>query len=189
MGVISPTGGEIGPFLAIEQAALTEAIAHKADIVKVFGWYQLVAYVAQALGALAAGGVLVLLQRSLGWDSLSAYRFVICGYAAFGCVKFAIYWFLSDDIEPLHTRDVNADTSSWLSRFGLHRAESKRIVVKLSALFVLDAFGGGFVMQTFIVWWFQETYAFNEESLGSSVAHTATCYERTGGPAMHVLSW
>ncbi len=160
-------GGEIGPFLAIEQSSLTESVTRKEDITKIFGYYQLVGFVAQALGSLMSGLTLMSLQQTHGWEPLAAYRFVIVGYASFGLVKFALYWFLSPDIEPLHSRDPNASQSDWMSKFGLHRAESKRVVFKLSALFILDAFAGGFVLQSIIVFWFHEEFKFDERKLGT----------------------
>ena len=151
LGIISPTGGEIGPFLAVEQASLTESITRAEDITKVFGWYQFLGYLAQALGAVCSGLALTFLQRNHGWSSLAAYRFVIMGYATFGIVKFLIYSFLSSEIEPLHAREVAAHRD-WFSKFGLHRPESRTVVFKLSCLFILDAFAGGFVMQSIIVY-------------------------------------
>lgn len=145
---------------------MTESVSDPSNIPKVFGWYQLIGYCAQALGSLLSGLTLYSLQHTHGWSPLAAYRFVIVGYASFGLVKFAMYWFLSPDIEPLHERDSNASTTDWMSKFGLHRSESKRVVLKLSALFVLDAFAGGFVQQSIIVFWFHEEWAFNEQTLG-----------------------
>ena len=129
-------GGEIGPFLAIEQSSLTESVVDHSQIPKLFGYYQLVGFIAQALGSLVSGFTLMSLQQTHGWSPLAAYRFVIVGYAVFGLLKFGLYFFLSPDIEPLHSRDANAlAPADWMGRFGLHRPESKRIVAKLSALF------------------------------------------------------
>lgn len=100
---------------------------------------------------MCSGLTLTFLQRNHGWTSLAAYRFVIVGYASFGLVKFAIYSLLSPEIEPLHPREVAAHRD-WFSKFGLHRAESRAVVFKLSCLFILDAFAGGFVMQSIIVY-------------------------------------
>ena len=54
IGVISPTGNEVGPFLAIEQAALSQTIPDSRRT-STFAWYNLVGYVATATGALGAG--------------------------------------------------------------------------------------------------------------------------------------
>ena len=54
IGVVSPSGQEVGPFLSIEQAALTQVVPGRART-EVFAWYTLTGAVATALGALAAG--------------------------------------------------------------------------------------------------------------------------------------
>ena len=54
IGVISPSGQEVGPFLSIEQAALSQVVADR-DRTNVFAWYTLGGSIATALGALAAG--------------------------------------------------------------------------------------------------------------------------------------
>ena len=54
IGVISPTGNEVGPFLAVEQAALSQTV-HDLRRTATFAWYNLVGYVATATGALGAG--------------------------------------------------------------------------------------------------------------------------------------
>ena len=152
IGVISPTGGEIGPFLAVEQAAITESITQPEKITLVFGYYNVAGYVAQAAGALSSGYLIYSLQHYFGYSDLDAYRSTLLAYSVFGFVKLVLYIGLSPAIEPLHSRDPHAP-QHWLGKFGLHRPESRAVVIKLSLLFVLDAFAGGFVMQTIIVYW------------------------------------
>ncbi len=82
IGVISPSGNEVGPFLAIEQAALAEQVAAAAAR-RVFAWYTLVGSFATALGSLASGGLVQLLQRH-GLATLASYRAVVVGYALIG---------------------------------------------------------------------------------------------------------
>lgn len=166
LGIISPSGGEIGPFLACEQSALTESITRLETIPVVFGWFQALSYCAQALGALAAGITLMSLQVNHGWSILAAHRFLIIGYGAFGVGMLAIYLLLSPSIEPLHARAFDGPRD-WFSKFGLHRKESRKVVLKLSALFILDAFAGGFVMQSVIVYWFGEEWAMSPDRLGA----------------------
>ena len=152
IGIISPTGGEIGPFLAVEQSSLTESVSRVESITVVFGWYMFLGYLAQAFGALAAGFTLYTLQDHLGWHVLAAHRVIIIFYGVFGALMFAFYLGLSSAIEPLQTRAITGPNDYFL-KFGLHRAESRAVVLKLSLLFILDAFAGGFVMQTIIVYW------------------------------------
>src|SRR3954469_22121890 len=79
IGVISPTGNEVGPFLAVEQAALSQATPD-ARRTPTFAWYNLAGYVATAIGALAAGFLGQALLAA-GYAPVDAYRSVVIGYA------------------------------------------------------------------------------------------------------------
>lgn len=164
VGVMSPTGGEIGPFIAVEQAAITETIKDHNRITSLFGWYNLIGYIAMALGALTSGLTITAIQNN-GYDDVIAYRWVLIGYAINGFIMLILYLGISHDIEPLITREY--DATSYFSRFGLHRQSSKQVVFKLSLLFILDSFAGGFVMQTIIVYWFHTVYSMDTDLLGT----------------------
>lgn len=101
VGVISTSGGEIGPFIAIEQAALTELKENISDgeIASLFGWYNLFGYMSQALGAMFTGLLTHYLMTYLGWNKLETYRITMFTYAFWGLAKFILYTFLSDKIE------------------------------------------------------------------------------------------
>src|SRR5438067_9799134 len=79
VGVISPSGNEVGPFLPIEQAALSQTVS-AARRTHVFAWYNLVGSVATAAGALVAGGIIQNLQTS-GMTALQSDRVIVIGYA------------------------------------------------------------------------------------------------------------
>ncbi len=159
IGVISPTGNEVGPFLAIEQAGLSQTIPDNRRT-STFAWYNLVGYVATATGALGAG----LLSQALldgGWLPLDAYRAIVIGYALLGLVMVAGFWWLSPKIEP---PPREASTDGIRRRLGLGR--SKAVVLKLSVLFSLDAFGGGFIPQSLMAYWFHVVYGVDPGTLG-----------------------
>ena len=163
IGVISPSGNEIGPFLPIEQAALTQLLADERRT-GVFAWYNLVGAFATALGALA-GGNLAQFLRDLGYSPQAAYRFVIAGYAMLGLVLLAFFLLLSPSVEitqsPVLDLEVKGARRSFL---GLNR--SRGIVLKLSALFSLDAFAGGFVIQSLVAYWFSLRFGVEPALLG-----------------------
>ena len=173
LGVISPTGGEIGPFLAVEQAAITESISEPQKITLIFGYYNVAGYLAQACGALTSGYTIYTLLHDYGHSEQEAYRSTLIAYSLFGFCKLVLYLFLSSAIEPLHSRDPSAPRN-WLGKFGLHRPESRAVVIKLSMLFVLDAFAGGFVMQTIIVYWYGSIC--NMRTLPDFTAALCACY-------------
>ncbi len=158
IGVISPTGSEVGPFLAVEQAALSQVTADRRRTA-VFAWYNVAGYLAVAVGSLAAGLVSQALLAS-GASPLDAYRAVVVGYAAIGLALVAIAWTLGPGIEV-----VAAPDDGLRRRLGLGRSRS--IVARLSALFALDAFGGGFIPQSLIAYWLHLAFGVEPAGLGA----------------------
>jgi MFS family permease len=163
IGVISPSGNEVGPFLSVEQAGLSQVIA---DGVRthVFGWYNLTGSLATALGALVSGSVTQLMQNA-GVAALDSYRTVVWVYAGAGLVLAVMFCWLSGAIElPPHTAGA-VQTAGARVFLGLHR--SRGTVIKLSALFSLDAFAGGFVMQSIMAYWFHIRFGTPPATLGA----------------------
>jgi MFS family permease len=158
VGVISPTGKEIGPFLSIEQAALTE-IVPPARRTHVFAWYQVFASIASAVGALA-GGVMAAWWQARGHSAISAYQIVLVLYAAAGVAIGVLFLRLSDRVEA-----PAVDAGVTRRAFGLHR--SRGVVVKLSALFALDSFAGGFILQSLLAYWFHLRFGVDEATIGA----------------------
>jgi MFS family permease len=156
IGVISPSGNEIGPFLSVEQAGLSQLIPNEKRT-KIFAWYNLVGSFATASGALAGGWLAQSLQSN-GWTQLDSYRFVLAGYALGGLLLTALFLGLSPAVEVT----VAPQTKSTL---GLHR--SRGIVIKLSALFALDAFAGALIVQSMIAYWFHVRFGVEAGLLGS----------------------
>lgn len=169
IGVISPSGNEIGPFLPIEQAALTQLVADNRRT-NLFAWYNLVGSFATALGALAGGGISQLLQR-LGYTPLLSYRLVVLGYGLVGLLLAALFARLSPRVEAPF-RNVQSPPPGETAgepqpaRFlGLHR--SQRVVLRLAGLFSLDAFAGGFVIQSLVAYWFNLKFGVQPALLGA----------------------
>ena len=162
VGVISPSGYEVGPFLAVEQAALSQIVSDK-DRTQVFAWYNLVGSFATALGSLA-GGVLVQVAQGWGMAPLGSYRIIVIGYAAMGLILGLFFSRLSPSVE-VASKDSSRLSSVIQKRFGLHR--SKGVVLKLSALFSIDAFAGGFVLQSIMAYWFHVRFNAEPALLGS----------------------
>ena len=148
VGVISPSGNEIGPFLAIEQAALAQLLPDR-QRTRVLAWYNLAGSLTTALGALGGGGLAYALQTD-GMPALDAYRVVLVGYAFSGGLLALLFMNLSPGVEVAPV--IEPVTAG--HRFGLRRPESKQAVMALSVLFALDAFAGGFVVQSLLAYWF-----------------------------------
>ncbi len=159
IGVLSPSDKEVGPFLSIEQAALAQSIG-ELDRTRVFAWYNLVGSVAAALGALV-GGFAAHEFLSHGLTGAATYRPVIMAYAAVGLLLAFMFTALSNAAEAPN-RNLPRHQSSWL---GLHR--SRGVVLRLSALFALDAFGGGFILQSIVAYWLYIRFQLDPALLGS----------------------
>jgi predicted MFS family arabinose efflux permease len=157
IGVISPSGYEVGPFLSVEQAALSQIVPDGLRT-QVFAWYNLVGSFATATGALCGGGLTELLQQA-GIVPLNSYRTVLVLYGVMGLLLAALFTQLSPEIEAVHSDGPQTPT-----RFGLHR--SRGIVLKLSTLFGLDAFAGGFVVQSLVAYWFHIRFGVEPAALG-----------------------
>lgn len=157
VGVISPTGGEVGPFLAIEQACLAQLTPDR-DRTRWFAWYNVAGYGATALGALAGGFAAEHLQH-LGWTALASYRLLLGCYGLLGLVIGGLSWRLGSEVEVI----VAAAKAGKFLGLGSSRAT----VFKLSALFSLDSFGGGFIVQSFLAYWLHQRFGAGEAALGA----------------------
>ncbi len=160
IGVISPSGNEVGPFLAVEQASLAQTIPD-ARRTRVFAWFNLTGSFATATGALG-GGTLAAALISAGRSPVDAYRTVIVGYALVAVALALLFSRVSAEVEAPAAPDVSV-----ARRLGLHR--SQRTVARLSTLFALDAFGGGFVVQSLIAYWFHLRFGADPGVIGAAL--------------------
>jgi predicted MFS family arabinose efflux permease len=139
-GTLSTDPNESGPITSLEQGMIGQASSQTR--VRVFGRYNAIAYIAGAAGALAAG--LPSLLRHAGWDIPGdRWFFLMFPVVAIPCVVLAVR--LSGSVEA--RRPVDGAPRSTLKA-------SRKKVIRLSALFSLDSFAGGFVVQAFVVFWF-----------------------------------
>jgi MFS family permease len=163
IGVISPSGNEVGPFLSIEQAALSH-IVQPAARTEVFAWYTLAGSLAAALGALCGGGLTQALQHT-AMTHVQSYRAVVFLYAAMGGTLAFLFLRLSTSLEVNHISNAPGAPSGVAHIFGIPR--SRNVVLKLSGLFALDSFAGGFVVQSFAAYWFYLRFGVQPAALGA----------------------
>ncbi len=147
-GTVSTEVVESGPFTSLEQAMLP-SVAGDRDATRLFGTYNTVATLAGSLGALAAGLTAFLDVEPQRLLLVYVIVAVLGGVLTLG---------LSDAVE--------VEEGERSARAPLQR--SRGIVRRLSGLFALDSFGGGFVTQAFIAYWFTETYGTSPELLGAA---------------------
>jgi MFS family permease len=155
LGTLSPSGQEMGAFQSLEQAALAETLS---DVTQAqpYAWYNLIGTLAGAIGALLAGVVPGVLE-GMGWSNLSAQRFLLWSFAIMGLVLICIFAGLSQKIE------AKMPPSS--KRSGLNKPRG--IVLRLSALFGLDALAGGLVVQSLVAYWFYQRFGVGLDVLGA----------------------
>ena len=152
-GTISATSSEVGIFQTVEQAILPQT-APDSRRTWLFAIYNTVANFAGALGSLAAASVVFFI--SLGLEGADAYRPFFVFYAVVGLINLAVFLTLSDRVELVKVEGER--------RFlGIRR--SRGTVAKLSLLFGLDAFAGGFVVLSLVAYWFHLRWGLSPEAL------------------------
>lgn len=151
-GTLSTEVVESGPFTSLEQAMLPQTVGPRLRN-RIFGRYNAVATIAGSLGALAAGGPELLRDAGMG---LPADRVFFLLLVPVGLAGAALARSLSVQVEsPGESRGR-----------GVPLRRSRGAVVRLSGLFAVDSFGGGFVVQSFIVFWFRRRFGVSPEILG-----------------------
>ena len=163
IGVISPSGHEVGPFLSIEQAALSHVVTDRTRT-GIFAWYTLAGSMATALGALTGGTATRALQQT-AMAPVRSYRVIVILYATLGIILAALFSRLSRAAEATTLGEKRAFRATFAGLSGLDR--SRDVVVKLSTLFALDSFAGGFVVQSFAAYWFYLRFGVNPGTLGA----------------------
>ena len=143
VGTLNPSGGDVSPFLPLEQSLLAHA-GPDADRTKLFARYSLTGSLAAAAGALALG-VFDRLGRGVGLDGLQIGRGLFLLYGGIGLAVALIYRQLpkiAPEAEPPRTP----------------LGPSRPQVLRLAALFSLDSFGGGFIVQSLLALWLFRTF-------------------------------
>jgi len=150
-GALSTDVVESGPFTSLEQAMLPSGLDSRSRT-RVFGNYNAIATIAGSFGALAAGGPTLLRGAIEGFPADQRFFFV---FVPVGIVGALVASTLSARVE------VEKRTGLGLP---LHRSRSN--VLRLAGLFAVDSFAGGFVVQSFIAYWFRHKFGVSIETLG-----------------------
>lgn len=150
-GALSTDVVESGPFTSLEQAMLPSGLESRSRT-RIFGRYNAIATVAGSVGALAAGGA-ALLRDAIGGFPAEQRFFLV--FVPVGLLGAAMAWQLSQRVEVEKRRGHGLP---------LHRSRSN--VVRLAGLFAVDSFAGGFVVQSFIAYWFRLKFGVSVEVLG-----------------------
>jgi MFS family permease len=197
VGVISPSGNEIGPFRAVEESTLAHLVpaAQRADV---YGFYVILAVLGTSTGLIVGGQAVDHLQAREGWTELDSYRAVFWIYTAVGCVKAVSTLFLSDkcervdkiddcntpETEPLlganddsSSPDIHAVPKSRVKRsfwgpMSTISKQSRVVLVKLCSLFFFDSFGSGLVPFSLVNFYLERKFALPKGKLGGIMSAT-----------------
>jgi MFS family permease len=143
LGTMNPSTGDIGMFVPLEHSMLAHGAADDRRT-HVFARYSLIGALATAAGALAAAAPDGLVQLGLG--SVPSLQIMFYVYAALGLVAAGLYWAVP--------RALPHDAKPRATPLG----PSRGIVYRLAALFSLDAFAGGFAVQSLVALWLFEKF-------------------------------
>jgi len=141
---------------ALEQAVLPGLVTDEKRT-WMLAWYSLVLDSSGALGALAAG-LPFLAQKYLDMDLGRAYQLLFLGFAAINLLSAVLYLFLSDRVEVIRLAGA-AGPKIRIS------PQTRKTVRRLSSLFALDAFGGGFLIDALVAYWFFKRFGIAENRL------------------------
>jgi MFS family permease len=155
IGMLNGMGTDRSPAFALEQATIPGLVP---DIKRTWAlaWYSVVLDASGAVGALAAG-IPIVAQKWWAVDLSHSYRLLFIGYAAISVLTALLYLLLSPEVEirtaglPLKRAAVSPETKSTIKR--------------LSALFAIDAFGGGFLTDALVSYWFFKRFGLAESQL------------------------
>jgi len=143
VGTVNPSGGDVGMLVPLEHAALAQGVAHE-QRTRTFARYSLIGAMATAAGALASALPDLLVAR--GMSQVDALKAMFFGYAGLGLAAALLYARI-----PCKAAEPAATAPPPLG-------PSRTIVFKLAALFSIDAFAGGFVVQSLLALWLFERF-------------------------------
>jgi len=146
IGTINVTGSETGAFLTIEQAILPQTIKDKKKMNTLFALYNMLGTFAMSGGILLSGLPSLLQEQYSALSNVESIKILFGLYSTVGLVVMIIYIMVSGEIEIKSS--IKRTVKQTLS------PKSKRIVGKLSGLFAIDSFAGGFVIQSVLSLWF-----------------------------------
>jgi len=159
IGTINVTGTETGAFLSIEQAMLPQTLKDTKKRNTLFAFYNMVGTFAMSAGVLVSG-LPGIIQHQFGLSEIGSISPLFLLYSFLGVAVLATYLLLSKKVELKGKADKEAKAQVQVQGGDLERVTqtlspaSKKIVGKLSGLFAIDSFGGGFVIQSIVSLWF-----------------------------------
>jgi MFS family permease len=151
IGTINPSAGDIGVFVPLEHAMIARGVPDR-ERTAAFARYSLIGALSAAAGALGAAIPDVLASAGIG--ELAAFRLMFYAYALLGLMGAVLYRRLP--------RSQIGET-----RHSAPLGPSRGVVYRLAALFSLDAFAGGFIVQSMLALWLFQRFDLSLSAAGS----------------------
>ena len=156
IGTVNVTGTETGAFLSIEQTTLPQTISDHKKRNMLYALYNMVGTFAMSAGILLSGLPQIFAQQ-YGFNQIESIKPLFLLYSLIGLVITGVYYLLSKKVEAdAYAKDNNGNVDQNIPKPLKHTLSpnSKEIVTKLSGLFAIDSFAGGFVIQSIVSFWF-----------------------------------
>jgi predicted MFS family arabinose efflux permease len=169
--MVNAMGRERGALFTLEQAVLpgTTTDRHRTQIL---AWYNTILDIGQALGSLLGGVPFLLRQRlgtggPVGTGEIAPYQWAFVLYGGLACLSVFLYLGLSPRVEvPAGVPEGSGPPVRGMTPWLATSARSRRIITRLSLLFGLDSFAGGFLPASLIAYWFFKRFGVGGEILG-----------------------
>ena len=194
IGILTPSGGEVGPFRSIEQSSIASLVPaeHRSDI---YSWYTFLGAFCAALGSVLCGKLVDWAQLSLDYSLLDSYKLAFGGYTVLAVILGILSCTISSGIEvgievpttgvATESGEESPDAAGELARLLPESAQPKKksftisnlfpkllrsivdIVVKLSLLFALDSFASSLVSMSWQSYYIKQKFHISASVLGS----------------------
>jgi len=153
IGAVNVTGTETGAFLSVEQAMLPQTINHPKKRNTVYALYNMAGTFAMSGGVLLSG-LPRIFELQYGLNQVQSIKPLFLFYSVVGIGVVGIYFLLSNKIEVESSNNIDTIKRPKKPLRQTLSPKSKEIVGKLSGLFAIDSFAGGFVIQSIVSFWF-----------------------------------
>ena len=159
MAMTTSTGGDRTAFLSLDMAILAQS-GSSSQRTMLFSWYNLLGRLTKALGSLMIA-VPAALQAWLGMEEVASYKAMFLAYSVIAFAGVAIYWRLTPSAESMPAAAPESEPPPDMPR------SARTIMVQLAVLFSLDSLGGGFMVQSFMSFFFANRFNMSLETIAA----------------------
>jgi predicted MFS family arabinose efflux permease len=171
VGVISPSGSEIGPFRAVEESMLAHLTVPDTRT-EVMSWYVVVPAVGTSLGLLACGNFVTYLVDVRAYETKSAYHACFWVYTLCGIINMALAMIMTDkcELEEVKSVESSGGEGKTRSKFSQISKESRPTLYKLCALMSVDSLSSGMAAYSLINLYLDRKFGLPKSALGDTMS-------------------